>query len=67
MTTLGTVIDDPREARELAKKISYHFDHSMLSDLGGTVVLLSKGITPSLWSKSCHIYFKKGLANSLTT
>lgn len=31
MTTLGMVIDDPREDRELAKKISYHFDQSMVS------------------------------------
>lgn len=31
MTTLGMVIDDPREDRELARKISYHFDQSMVS------------------------------------
>lgn len=31
MTTLGMVIDDPREDKELARKISYHFDQSMVS------------------------------------
>ena len=31
MTTLGMVIDDPREDRELAKKISFHFDQSTVS------------------------------------
>lgn len=30
-TTLGMVIDDPREEKELAKKITYHFDQSMVS------------------------------------
>jgi hypothetical protein len=31
MTTLGMVIDDPREDKELAKKISFHFDQSTVS------------------------------------